>query len=129
MVGLHFLWEMFQTKYIYDTKTELRTRSREVESKTIDLKGEIRALNEKVDMMALISQSLWAYIQEHHELTDEDLMNKIKEVDLFDGVQDGKVAHRKTHKCKKCHHIVNKRHNKCYYCGSEGLFESIFEML
>ncbi len=54
MVGLHFLWEMFQTKYIYDTKTELRTRSREVESKTIDLKGEIRALNEKVDMMAFV---------------------------------------------------------------------------
>ncbi len=129
MVMLEFFWEIFQTKYIYDTKTDMRTRAREVESKTLDTKRDIRELEEKIDKLSLVCRALWTYVQENHSLSEEDLMEKIKEVDLMDGTADGKLTNRNVLKCKSCKRVVNKRHNKCIYCGSEGKFESIFETL
>ena len=67
------------------------------------------------------------YIQESQNLTDEDLLNKIKEADLMDGTEDGKVSHRTVLKCNSCGRVVSKRHRRCIYCNTEGQFESIYE--
>lgn len=126
-MAVSLVWELFQMKYMMDTKTEVRTRAREVEGKTIDFRHDIKLMQEQIERLGLINRALWMYIQESQNLTEDDLLEKIKEADLMDGLEDGKVKHKTVLKCNSCGHVVSKRHRRCIYCNSEGQFESIYE--
>lgn len=86
------------------------------------------SLEEKVDKLALICRAVWEIVRDHYGLSDDDLLNKVKEIDLLDGVLDGKVTPSpKT--CPKCGRVVSRRHMRCIYCGVEGLADTPFEEL
>lgn len=83
-----------------------------------DTKSDIRELAARVDKLELINEALWRLIEENTTLTEEDLIEKITEIDLIDGRYDGKKDSAKSFReCPKCHRRVNKRHQKCFYCG------------
>ena len=44
----------------------------------------------QVKSTALILEAIWELVKEQTELDDVDLMNKITEIDLRDGVKDGR---------------------------------------
>lgn len=72
----------------------------------------------------LICETLWEFIREHHGLSDEQLREKIYEVDMRDGTLDGKHQ-RKAAECPSCGHMVSARHPACLYCG-QIIDESVF---
>jgi len=72
----------------------------------------------EVNRLAMISQALWELLKQHHpELTEEDLTNKVMEIDLSDGKLDGRVKKTVRH-CESCGRALNPRHMKCIYCGN-----------
>ena len=86
-------------------------------SRTMALKQYVRVLEANLAKTMMICETLWEIISEKHNLTEEDLHRKLYEIDMRDGVLDGKNQ-RKAVKCSKCGHTVSPRHPACIYCGN-----------
>ena len=87
-----------------------------------------RSLGEKVDRLTLICRAMWELIRENTNLSEQDLVNKVREVDLLDGQLDGKTRVLPK-KCSQCNMMMSPRHRRCIYCGTERLVETAFEAL
>ena len=88
------------------------------ESKASKAEWEVRALNDRLDKLSLICSAMWQLMQEKTDLTEEDLMAKVQELDLADGVADGKVTKKKLQNCPGCNRVMSPRHKRCLYCGT-----------
>ena len=76
--------------------------------------------------MALACQALWELLREETALSDEDLRNKMREVDLRDGNADGRLRPVAV-ACEKCDRPVNSRRRTCLYCGWEMTPQHVFD--
>lgn len=76
-------------------------------------------LQTRLDRLALVTEALWTLLRERVGISDEELLERIKEVDLSDGALDGKVRHG-TRDCPQCGRVLSKRNPRCIYCGAEG---------
>ena len=86
----------------------------------------VRHLTERLDRLLLVSMSLWELLKERTDLTEDDLLAKVREVDLRDGRADGKIS-KTVKKCPKCDRTMSPRLQKCLYCGAEDLDKQAFE--
>ncbi len=86
------------------------------ESKGHVLGRRLKILEASVAKTLMINEVLWEFIRDNHELTEKDLHKKLYEVDMRDGVLDGKNQ-RKASECPDCGHMVSARHPACIYCG------------
>ena len=75
-------------------------------------------LQSQVDRLALAVEALWTIVQDVTGATDEQLMERITEVDMKDGVRDGKVK-RPARDCPKCKRKIPPRSPRCIYCGTD----------
>lgn len=82
------------------------------------LKTEVNDLRQQVERLVLLNQALWELLQERAGLSEAQFLEKIKEVDLRDGTEDGKITDRAV-RCPDCQRVCNSRHPKCIYCGTE----------
>lgn len=87
---------------------------------------DVRHLEERLDRLALVCEAMWALVRTRTDLTEEDLMDMVKQVDLLDGSLDGKAA-RTVKVCSACGRAMSKKHSRCLYCGAEQLKESAFD--
>ena len=106
------------------TKPSVRVRSRQ------DTPGitRLNELDERIDKLALVNMAMWQLIQEKTSLTELDLLEKVQEMDLKDGVPDGKVT-RTVRRCRKCNRVMHNRHNHCLYCGAPEMITSAFDTI
>ena len=105
--------------------TEVITEARKATRSLQDF--EMR-LGENFDRLTLICRALWELMREQNNLTEEDLLKKVKEIDLLDGVLDKKLRNPPK-KCSKCGRAVSKRHMRCIYCGAESLMDTAFDSI
>lgn len=87
---------------------------------------EMRDLEERLDKLQLICMAMWEVIKEKTDMSEVDLMTKVQELDLRDGIVDGKVT-RTVKDCPNCHRRMSPRHKRCLYCGHEELISSVFD--
>lgn len=87
------------------------------EAKADSAKREIKRLRASLGKSMLICEALWELLRDRAKLTDEDLHKKIYEIDMRDGVFDGKNV-RKAVACPDCGRKVSARHPACIYCGT-----------
>ena len=99
---------------------EVRKRRQEAAAITIS------TLDERFDKLSLVCLAMWSLLQEKTHLTEEELMERVRAIDLADGVADGKVT-RTVRQCTQCGRTMSPRHRKCLYCGAEELKESAFD--
>ncbi len=71
------------------------------ESKAAAVERKIKVLEASVAKTLMINEVLWEFIRDNHSLTEKDLHKKIYEVDMRDGVIDGKNQ-RKPTECPDC---------------------------
>lgn len=89
---------------------------------------DLRYLEDRVDRLSLICMAMWSLIRDKTDLTEDELMERVKLIDLMDGTEDGKAT-RTVMQCTACNRPMNPRHKKCLYCGSEKLIQSAFDSL
>lgn len=89
---------------------------------------DVRHAMARIDKLTLITMSMWSLMREKTKLTEADLMERMKQIDLMDGTEDGKVT-RQVAKCSSCDRVMNQRHNHCLYCGNESLIVTAFDTI
>jgi hypothetical protein len=95
-------------------------------SKVKEARRDFRFLEGRIDKLLLVCGAMWELLRERTGLTEEDLTAKVQEVDLRDGVQDGKVT-KEVLKCVKCGRTLSRRHHCCLYCGARELNPQAFD--
>jgi len=91
----------------------------QVTKRTPDYSRQIRELEHHVQRLQLLNQALWELLQERLDLTDEQLQQKAYDVDVRDGVEDGRMTQSAPLKCPECGRVSASKHWKCLYCGLE----------
>ena len=102
--------------------------ARRAQSKAQRAEHEAQGVEARLDKLTLICMALWSFVSEKLQLTEEDLMERIKKLDLMDGESDGKLQ-RQVAKCAQCGRVMSSRHSKCLYCGAERLKLTAFDEL
>jgi hypothetical protein len=74
-------------------------------------------LNRRFDRLALVTQALAELLTERAHVSNADLAAKIDEIDMRDGVRDGRVAPA-PRSCPKCHREIAGHRTTCLYCGT-----------
>lgn len=77
----------------------------------------IEDLDERLDRLVMIMRAMWALMEEQG-MTPEQLMAKIEELDLQDGIADGQVR-REPAECPSCQSKVAPGLRACQLCGTE----------
>lgn len=106
------LWELYQQSKIRSANTSAESAARQAG----DFRNALRELETRTDRLALTTMAIWAIMSEKLGVTEQELEDKITEIDLSDGKLDGKVR-VETSACSACGRTLSKRHNKCMYCG------------
>ncbi|WP_143543743.1 hypothetical protein [Rhodopirellula sp. MGV] len=116
------LWELYQQSQIADA----RNAASRAETKSKRYESEVARLEDKVESLALTCQALWEIVREQTGLTDEQLVAKVSEIDLRDGVADGRMTNG-VQSCENCGRKTSKRRLSCLYCGEENSREHVFQ--
>ncbi len=88
----------------------------------------VRSLEDKLDKLTLVCLAMWSLMQDKTGVTEDELLERLKMLDLMDGVADGKAT-RIVAKCPKCNRTMSPRHKKCLYCGYSHLVQSAFDAI
>jgi ribosomal protein S27AE len=85
-----------------------------------DARSRVREYESRLDRLTLVCAAMWSLLQEKTGLTEAELLKKVEEIDLSDGVKDGKVR-KQAMQCPRCQRTMSSRHARCLYCGAEKL--------
>jgi len=79
-------------------------------------KADAESVEDKLDRALIACEAMWSLMREKVGVTDDELIDRINEIDLSDGILDGKVR-RPPIACPNCNRAVARRFKKCVYCG------------
>lgn len=113
--------------YTFGMDTSSRPTTSSAPSGAADA-SDLRYLEDRVNRLSLICMAMWSLLQDKTMLTEEDLMERVKMLDLMDGKEDGKAT-KTVSQCSRCDRPMNPRHKKCIYCGHGKLISSAFDAL
>jgi hypothetical protein len=77
----------------------------------------IEELDERIDKLAMIVRAMWALL-EGQGLTADQLIAKLEEIDLLDGVVDDQIRPRVVD-CPSCHSKVAVGLKACQFCSAQ----------
>lgn len=119
---MSMFWEMRQSYEIGKARAQASAGA----SKASQASQEVRDLEDRLDRLTLVSMAMWSLLKEKNNMTEEELLLRVRQIDLADGEEDGKVK-RKVLRCPRCSRVMSPRHRKCMYCGSSKLSVSAFD--
>jgi hypothetical protein len=78
-----------------------------------------RQLTRRIEGLELACAGLWELLKKHHGYTDTEIVAAIREVDLRDGVEDGRVRVSDA-ACPHCgRQLLSRKSPNCSWCGAE----------
>jgi hypothetical protein len=80
---------------------------------------ETQLMRADIDRLLMISEALWTFLKREHGYSDEDLANAITQIDMRDGVIDGRGNKSSPKTCPNCQRINSARRATCIYCGKQ----------
>ncbi len=82
------------------------------------LRAQVEDLQQRLESLTLATQALWELLRAQGRFTDQDLQEKMLEVDLRDGEADGKITSSVVN-CPSCGRRGRSSRRRCVYCGAE----------
>ena len=92
---------------------EARSASRKAASAS----SKAQEVEDKVDRALLVCEALWTILREKLGMTEEELVQRVNDIDLSDGKLDGKVRKQSAVTCPSCNRTFARRFPRCIYCG------------
>ncbi|MEM9700809.1 MAG: hypothetical protein AAF907_00025 [Planctomycetota bacterium] len=109
---MSLLIDFYQNRRISDAES----RSDAAASKAQRARDEMHEMKQCLDRSALVCQALLELVQDRLGVTDDELAEKILEVDLRDGREDGRISNTVVD-CHECGRKVNTGRPRCVFCG------------
>lgn len=110
------------------------SRTATINTRVKGIRDDVNLVDQRLDdlvssheRLLLLCQAMWELLREREGLTELQLADKLREIDLRDGMEDGKVSPVKVATCEHCRRPINRRHRKCIYCGAANPHDSAFE--
>ncbi len=75
-----------------------------------------KELEVRLDRALLACEAMWTIMREKLDVTDVELVERINDIDLSDGVLDGKVR-KSAASCPSCKRTISTRLPRCIYCS------------
>ena len=119
---IEFLWDLHQQKGISEAKTDASRAKQDARSQA----AHIRSLEFSVQRMSLVSQALWELLRTRFQMSEEELLAKIQEIDLRDGKLDNRISPQ-ANNCPSCNRILSTKNVRCIYCGTEVQRPHVFQ--
>ena len=116
-------YDLYQTSRV-DSANAAASQARESANDAAHL---VLQLHRRLERLALGCQALWELLRERGGITEDDLRNKVLEIDLRDGLTDGKIQQAIT-ECPKCHARTNSKRETCVMCGAPLQKKHAFEV-
>ena len=116
------LWELRQQRKIHEAGAAAASSATQAGTLSI----QIDRLEQRVQKLTTFSEALWSLIQEQTELTDEDLLARVKELQAANTTPEGQP---KAAPCPKCGRPIQGGGNHCIYCGAAARPETVVEKL
>ncbi len=112
------IYDLMQQFRILGLQGEINATRRETHETMTNF---VRGFDNRFSALALICEALWELLSEHTDLTEDDFKKKVLEIDMRDGIQDGKVSrgvgHGPLQKCPECGAGISRKFNRCLFCG------------
>lgn len=109
-------WELYQQGQISGAKTTAGRAERTAQRAIEGTRRANEIIEGKIESLALTCQALFEILEESTGLTEEQLAAKMEEIDLRDGIKDGRIT--PTSKvCSKCGRRTSRTRAHCLYCG------------
>lgn len=105
-------WDLKQQHDIY----EVQSKASDAEKRTQEVRVDVHELQARLERLSLLCQAMWELLSERGQLTNNELMRRVLEVDARDGSTDGKIGARIVD-CPRCQNKVNSRRPRCVVCG------------
>ncbi len=102
-----------------------RTVTDEVVTVNTRTHRELDGVDTRVDRLSLLCEALWRLVQEETDLTEEDLVRKVAEVDDEDGTRNFR-RQRVASPCE-CGAKIPPARLTCQFCGAPAMARSIFD--
>ncbi len=109
-------WEFYQQQVIRGVERKAAEGTREAARLERDLTTVSVELRSAIDKIVLVNRALWELLSERHGLEEADLDKKIEEIDLRDGVADGRMGTSEA-TCAGCGRKARGERANCLYCG------------
>jgi hypothetical protein len=109
---------MFRSAYTATVNADLaRSSASDASAAAGAALHKVEALSADVERLLMITEALWLIIKENNLVNDDELLSRIREIDLRDGRLDGRVARQVNPECPHCRRTLIGRHPLCLYCG------------
>lgn len=109
---MSMFWDLSQDRRISSVSTDASRASQ----KASEVAEQQRSMEARVDSMMLACQAMWEIIRDQHGISDQQLQEKMEEIDLRDGRLDGRISPG-VFSCAKCGRNTSRRRDRCLYCG------------
>lgn len=110
---LYPFWGMYHS---HAAGSVARADARDAQRSARDSAMRVDELEARCDRALLVCEALWTVLRDKLNVSEEELVNTVNDIDLSDGVLNGKVR-RDAAECAKCGRRVSRRFTKCMYCG------------
>lgn len=80
--------------------------------------AEINQIHRRLDRLSLACQAMWELLRDSTSFEENDILARMEDVDLRDGVKDGKMSPPSIN-CESCGRKGNPRRRQCVYCGGK----------
>lgn len=108
------LWDIRQQGQIHAAQAgvdQANSKARNAERKT-------ESLQQQIDHLTLLCQSMWELLRDHSDLADDLLLAKVADIDTRDGKADGKIG-KQVLPCPSCGANCNTASQHCTMCGED----------
>ncbi|MBU1243772.1 hypothetical protein KKD52_08985 [Myxococcota bacterium] len=110
---------MFRSAYLASVQAEhAQTSASNASSTANSALSKMEMMQADLERLLMITEAMWLIIKENNLVSDDELVAKIREVDLRDGRLDGRVAKQNNPECPGCKRTVIGKHPVCLYCGA-----------
>jgi len=72
----------------------------------------------RIDRALLTMEAIWSLLRDRFGFTDEQLVQRVVDLDLSDGQLDGRHR-RPPMQCPSCKRVIPRRFPRCLYCGTD----------
>lgn len=109
---LEFFWDLNQHNRIRRSEDDIAAAGATLDS----LRSRLTLALERLDHTNLVLLALWELVGERLGLTAEQLRARVAEIDLRDGVKDGRYTGAAS-RCEGCGREMPSWRKRCMYCG------------